>query len=280
MVRRAFPACAPPEGETRASCFALHSGRPRSRPPLLLVRPAGRHRLVSRGVRGHGRDHPRGPAHPALRLRRRLHAGPPVRHPGRDQGDRLSSRPKPGGSASSPPARTGLTSRPSPWCAERSTPSRRSSPAAPPSAWDDLLPRDQGRGTRSMDGVQAVYGGSWTERGDQMIPAEAAAGKLVVLTAAPGAGGARSQGREPRRHHRPVQQGGRGRRRHARRHRADRAPRSRGRRSPDRHGSLLLLGASDAGLHVRDRGRCRGDPGGAARFPPAGRGRAAPCRVR
>ncbi len=57
-------------------------------------------------------------------------------------------------------------------------------------AWDDLLPRDQGRGTRSTDGVQAVYGGSWTERGDQMIPAEAAAGKLVVLTAAPGADGA------------------------------------------------------------------------------------------
>jgi Peptidase family M28 len=57
-------------------------------------------------------------------------------------------------------------------------------------AWNDLLPRDQGRGTRSTDGAQAVYGGQWTPGGDQLIPAAAAAGKLVVLTVPPGADGA------------------------------------------------------------------------------------------
>jgi hypothetical protein len=58
-------------------------------------------------------------------------------------------------------------------------------------AWNDLLPRDQGRGTRSTDGTQAVYGGQWNEPGQNegLLPAEAAAGKLVVLTVAPGADG-------------------------------------------------------------------------------------------
>jgi hypothetical protein len=56
-------------------------------------------------------------------------------------------------------------------------------------AWDDLLPRDQGRGTRSTDGAQAIYGGPWSEQGDHMIPAATAAGKLVVITVAPGADG-------------------------------------------------------------------------------------------
>ncbi len=52
-------------------------------------------------------------------------------------------------------------------------------------AWGDLIPRDQGRGTRSIDGAQVVYGGRWTADGSELIAAEDAAGKLVVITAAP-----------------------------------------------------------------------------------------------
>jgi hypothetical protein len=44
---------------------------------------------------------------------------------------------------------------------------------------EEYMPRDQSVVTRSIDGVQVVYGGAW---GDiVMLPAEAAAGKLVVL---------------------------------------------------------------------------------------------------
>ena len=52
-------------------------------------------------------------------------------------------------------------------------------------AWDDMIPRDQGAGTRALDGVQAIYGGVWADRNDGMISPEQAAGKLVVVTFAP-----------------------------------------------------------------------------------------------
>ncbi|HEU5040084.1 MAG TPA: M28 family peptidase [Gemmatimonadales bacterium] len=55
--------------------------------------------------------------------------------------------------------------------------------------WDDLLPRDQGRGTRPVDGAAAVYGGVWGDSTRPLLPREQAAGKLVVLTAAPTAQG-------------------------------------------------------------------------------------------
>ena len=45
-------------------------------------------------------------------------------------------------------------------------------------AWDDLIPRDQGKGTRSVDGAQAVFGGTWDA---DLITPEQAAGKLVVV---------------------------------------------------------------------------------------------------
>ncbi|HEX6106528.1 MAG TPA: M28 family peptidase [Gemmatimonadales bacterium] len=51
--------------------------------------------------------------------------------------------------------------------------------------WDDIVPRDQGKATRSIDGVEAVYGGVYDESGGGLIPMEQAAGKLVVITLAP-----------------------------------------------------------------------------------------------
>lgn len=53
--------------------------------------------------------------------------------------------------------------------------------------WDDFIPRDQGHGTRSLDGVEVVDGGTWTDGGPgpDLIPMEAAAGKLVVIRATP-----------------------------------------------------------------------------------------------
>jgi hypothetical protein len=49
-------------------------------------------------------------------------------------------------------------------------------------AWDDLVPRDQGNGARSVDGAQAVFGGTWD--GD-LISLEEAHGKLVVVAFPP-----------------------------------------------------------------------------------------------
>ena len=49
-------------------------------------------------------------------------------------------------------------------------------------AWDDLVPRDQGKGTRSVDGARVVYGGTW---GQDLISLEQAQGKLVVITLPP-----------------------------------------------------------------------------------------------
>ncbi|HEY9507441.1 MAG TPA: M28 family peptidase [Gemmatimonadales bacterium] len=51
--------------------------------------------------------------------------------------------------------------------------------------WNDIIPRDQGTGARSINGVQAVYGGVWSDKNDVMISRDLVAGKLVVLTVAP-----------------------------------------------------------------------------------------------
>jgi len=49
----------------------------------------------------------------------------------------------------------------------------------------DFVPRDNGRGMRSIDGVTAIYGGTWGDE-QTLIKPELASGKLVVLTAPPG----------------------------------------------------------------------------------------------
>ncbi|MCI0455732.1 MAG: hypothetical protein L0Z62_01965, partial [Gemmataceae bacterium] len=49
-------------------------------------------------------------------------------------------------------------------------------------AWDDLIPRDQGKGTRSVDGARVIYGGTWDQ---DLISPEQARGKLVVITLPP-----------------------------------------------------------------------------------------------
>ena len=56
-------------------------------------------------------------------------------------------------------------------------------------AWEDLVPRDQGRGTRPVDGAVAVYGGVWGDSTRPLLSLEDAAGKLVVISAAPAADG-------------------------------------------------------------------------------------------
>ncbi len=50
--------------------------------------------------------------------------------------------------------------------------------------WDDFVPRDPGRATRSFDGAQAVYGGVWGD--SAILSPEQAAGKFVVLGARTG----------------------------------------------------------------------------------------------
>ncbi len=50
--------------------------------------------------------------------------------------------------------------------------------------WVDFIPRDQGAGARTIDGVPSVYGGTWGVPAS-LIDASAAAGKLVVLSVAP-----------------------------------------------------------------------------------------------
>ena len=49
----------------------------------------------------------------------------------------------------------------------------------------DFIPRDMGSGMRAVDGVVAIYGGAWGDSASLLDPA-AAAGKIVVLTLAPG----------------------------------------------------------------------------------------------
>ena len=46
--------------------------------------------------------------------------------------------------------------------------------------WTDYVVRDQGSGARSLDGVQAIFGGTWGDSASLIDPA-ATAGKLVVL---------------------------------------------------------------------------------------------------
>ena len=48
-------------------------------------------------------------------------------------------------------------------------------------AWADFVPRDQGPGTRAIDGVAVVYGGDFADTVSRITP-DAARGKLVVLT--------------------------------------------------------------------------------------------------
>jgi len=50
--------------------------------------------------------------------------------------------------------------------------------------WVDYIPRDQGPGARSIDGVPSVYGGTWGLPATLISP-EAAAGKLVILAVSP-----------------------------------------------------------------------------------------------
>jgi hypothetical protein len=50
--------------------------------------------------------------------------------------------------------------------------------------WVEYIPRDQGSGARSIDGVPSVYGGTWGIPAS-LIDARAAVGKLVVLTVVP-----------------------------------------------------------------------------------------------
>jgi hypothetical protein len=49
-------------------------------------------------------------------------------------------------------------------------------------AWDDIIPRDQGKGVRTVDGTQAIYGGTWD---GEMISLDQARGRLVVLSFPP-----------------------------------------------------------------------------------------------
>ena len=70
---------------------ALRADRPRANlpaPPLRLWRPAGTPRVPRAGLHL-PRDHRGRPPHPPLRLRRRLHAGSPLRHAGQREGHRL-----------------------------------------------------------------------------------------------------------------------------------------------------------------------------------------------
>jgi Zn-dependent M28 family amino/carboxypeptidase len=50
--------------------------------------------------------------------------------------------------------------------------------------WTDYIPRDQGAGARTIDGIETIYGGTWGVPASLIAP-EAAAGKVVVLSIAP-----------------------------------------------------------------------------------------------
>jgi len=56
--------------------------------------------------------------------------------------------------------------------------------STPFSPWTDFALRDQGSAARSLDGVQAIFGGTWGDS-SSLIDAAAAAGKLVVLRVSP-----------------------------------------------------------------------------------------------
>src|ERR1700730_1972557 len=64
--------------------------------------------------------------------------------------------------------------------------------------WTDFALRDQGSGARNLDGVQAIFGGTWGDSASLIDPS-AAAGKLVVLKVSPagvtqGSGGGVNRG--------------------------------------------------------------------------------------
>ena len=63
--------------------------------------------------------------------------------------------------------------------------------------WVDFIPRDQGGGTRSISGVSVIYGGSWGDS-SSLISGEAAAGKVVLLSAIPAGYNQGSPGGVPR----------------------------------------------------------------------------------
>jgi len=72
------------------------------------------------------------------------------------------------------------------------------------SPWTDFVLRDQGSGARNLDGVQAVFGGTWGDSASLIDPS-AAAGKLVVLRVSPagvtqGSGGGVNRGIVTRRY--------------------------------------------------------------------------------
>ncbi|HEX3235439.1 MAG TPA: M28 family peptidase [Gemmatimonadales bacterium] len=68
--------------------------------------------------------------------------------------------------------------------------SRLSVEGVPLAIWTDVLPRDQGKGARALDGVQTVFGGTVGDSSAPIISPDEAAGKLVVISAAPQPGGA------------------------------------------------------------------------------------------
>ncbi len=57
------------------------------------------------------------------------------------------------------------------------------------SPWSDFLPRDQGAGARSVNGAAVIFGGVMGDSAQSLITQEQAAGKVVVVTAAPDANG-------------------------------------------------------------------------------------------
>ncbi len=70
--------------------------------------------------------------------------------------------------------------------------------------WTDFAPRDQGSRARSLDGVQAIFGGTWGDSASLVDPS-AVAGKLVVLRVSPagvtqGSGGGVNRGVVTRRY--------------------------------------------------------------------------------
>jgi hypothetical protein len=67
--------------------------------------------------------------------------------------------------------------------------SRLSVEGVPLAIWTDVLPRDQGKGARRLDGAQVVFGGTVGDSSAPIISPQEAEGKLVVVTAAPASGG-------------------------------------------------------------------------------------------
>ena len=57
-------------------------------------------------------------------------------------------------------------------------------------AWEDFIPRDQGRGARPIDGAAVVDGGVYGDNSTPALSREAVAGKLVVISVAPDSAGA------------------------------------------------------------------------------------------